>query len=343
MLFSVKKNPSVLPPIYLGTKEVCLVSSHCHLGIILTPTLNWSEQIDKISSRCYKVLGILRKFKYRWTRKTLETCYMSFVRPIIEYGSIIYDSCNFGSSDRLEAIQLEAARLVTGAKKGTSHSALYKELGWLTLKERRTMSKLYKMYILTTKASPEYLNKIVSDFQTGSQIHTRFHSKGGLKIPLCRTELYMKSPVISSIQLWNNLDIQLKSAPSFSSFKDQLRKHYAKKPLPFHHISNRSLQVSFMQLRLGFSNLNHDLAKRGCYPDSRCACGYHTEDKKHFFLECPIYNALREILVTNILTNVDDVVISVDLLMHGSNTLTYDQNICIFDSVYDFIQKSCRF
>jgi len=342
MLFSVKKNPSILPPIYLGTKEVCLVSSHCHLGITLTPTLNWSDHIDKISSKCYKVLGILKKFKYRWTRKALETCYMSFVRPIIEYGSIIYDSCNSTSSDKLEAIQLEAARLVTGAKKGTSHLALYNELGWLTLKERRTMSKLYKMYTLTTKASPEYLYKIVSDFQTGSQVLTRFHSKGGLKIPICRTELYMKSPIISSIQLWNNLDTHLKSAPSFSSFKDRLRKHYARKPFLFHPISNRSLQVSFMQLRLGFSNLNHDLAKRGCYPDPTCACGYHTEDARHFFLECPLYNTLRESLVTNILTNVNNVEISVDLLMYGSNTLTSDQNICIFNSVYEFINKSCR-
>ena len=45
---------------------------------------------------------------------------------------------------------------------------------------------------------------------------------------------------------------------------------------------------------------------------------------------------------TNILTNVDGE-ISVDLLVHGSNTLNLDQNMRIVDSVYDSIKKSCIF
>ena len=135
MLFSNKRVPSTLPPILLGDQVISLVSAHSHLGMTFTPTLSWTEHIERVSAKCYKILGILKRYKYRWTRNALETCYFSFVRPIVEYGSIIYDSCSIGDSNKLEAVQLEAARLVTGAKKGTSHDALYSELGWLTLKE----------------------------------------------------------------------------------------------------------------------------------------------------------------------------------------------------------------
>ena len=38
---------------------------------------------------------------------------------------------------QLEQLQLDAARIVTGAAKGTKHRLLYKKTGWQTLSERR--------------------------------------------------------------------------------------------------------------------------------------------------------------------------------------------------------------
>ena len=38
-----------------------------------------------------------------------------------------------GESDLLENFQLNIARTVSGARRGTSHSAIYEELGWQTL------------------------------------------------------------------------------------------------------------------------------------------------------------------------------------------------------------------
>jgi hypothetical protein len=46
----------------------------------------------------------------------------------------------------LENVQLEAARIITGLRKGTSHVKLYTELGWVPLKERRRTNKLILVY-----------------------------------------------------------------------------------------------------------------------------------------------------------------------------------------------------
>ena len=93
MLFSRKKYQSKMKDLYLGEHVVQLVSSHKHLGLLFNTSLSWTDHIEHQVSRCNKLLGQLKKFKYRWSRKALETCYLSYIRPILEYCDILYDSC----------------------------------------------------------------------------------------------------------------------------------------------------------------------------------------------------------------------------------------------------------
>jgi len=43
--------------------------------------------------------------------------YMSFIRPLLEYGDIICDNCTNQQKSDIESVQNEAARIVTGATK----------------------------------------------------------------------------------------------------------------------------------------------------------------------------------------------------------------------------------
>ena len=64
------------------------------------------------------------------------------VRSCLEYADVVWDGCNETDSDLLEQLQYEAARLVTGAIKGTFRESLLNELAWVKLKERRLYHKL---------------------------------------------------------------------------------------------------------------------------------------------------------------------------------------------------------
>jgi hypothetical protein len=44
----------------------------------------------------------------------LEKIYLTFIRPVLEYASEVWDNCGQINSDSLEKVQLEAARIVTG-------------------------------------------------------------------------------------------------------------------------------------------------------------------------------------------------------------------------------------
>jgi hypothetical protein len=82
--------------------------------VLLIISTKWTKHINTIIERASKQLNILRKLKFKLNRQYLENIYITFIRPILEYGSEVWDNCGAVNSDRLEKVQTEVARIVTG-------------------------------------------------------------------------------------------------------------------------------------------------------------------------------------------------------------------------------------
>ena len=82
-------------------------------------------------------INIMRKLKYKLDRRSLQTIYFSFIRPVIEYSNVVWDNYTLYEANESEKIQIEAARIVTQATKLVSIDFLYTETGWETLASRR--------------------------------------------------------------------------------------------------------------------------------------------------------------------------------------------------------------
>ena len=66
------------------------------------------------------------------------TIYKAFLRPLIDYGDIIYDQLqNKSFCEKLEYVQYKTALAITGAIQGTFRDKIYQELGLELLKSRR--------------------------------------------------------------------------------------------------------------------------------------------------------------------------------------------------------------
>ena len=71
-------------------------------------------------------------------RKSLITIYKVILRPLIDYGDIIYDQPhNESFCEKIESVQYKAALAITGAIQGTSRDKIDQELGLESLKSRR--------------------------------------------------------------------------------------------------------------------------------------------------------------------------------------------------------------
>ena len=103
----------------------------------------------------------MRRLKFKLDRKSLEQIYLVFIRPLLEYGDIIWDNCLQSEKQELEKIQIEAARIATGATKLVSIAALYREIRWDSLDERRRKHKLTLFYKMTNALATLYLSSLV--------------------------------------------------------------------------------------------------------------------------------------------------------------------------------------
>ena len=84
------------------------------LGITFSNDCKWSSHINNICNSATKQISVLRKLKYILCRNNLNKIYLSYILPLLEYSCELWDGCCARDADKLERLQLEAARIVTG-------------------------------------------------------------------------------------------------------------------------------------------------------------------------------------------------------------------------------------
>lgn len=114
--------------------------------------------------------------------------YITFIRPVLEYASVVWDGCNMFDMDRLEKVQLSAARIVTGLPILASTESLYTETGWEPLVSRRNKAKLITMFKIHTNQVPEYLSNIIPPVTKNVSIYHTRNSENYI-VPISRLEL----------------------------------------------------------------------------------------------------------------------------------------------------------
>lgn len=90
-----------------------------------------------------KQVATLRKLKYLLIKDSLTKIYTTFILPILEYASEVWDGCTNTDFLTLEKVQLEAVRIITGLPVFASKDALYFETGWEPLSERKKRKKTF--------------------------------------------------------------------------------------------------------------------------------------------------------------------------------------------------------
>ena len=94
LTISLKKNKDTIElPLTFNNSVLDTVTKHKHLGIEINSNLTWKDHCKTIYENASKKLNILATLKTLNDRKTLTTMYTSFVRPGLEYGSIIFCNC----------------------------------------------------------------------------------------------------------------------------------------------------------------------------------------------------------------------------------------------------------
>lgn len=340
MIVSRKINKPIHPSLEMNGHEIESVENHKHLGVYFSCDGKWIDHCNYIIDKSYKRINILRKLKSILDRFSLEKLYLSFIRPILEYADVIWDFQNQSYIDKIENVQLDAARIVTGGTKLTSIQKLYDETRWEKLTDRRKRHKLLYFHKMVNNSAPQYLVNLVPN-RVGSRHEHNTRQTDNLLNINTRTSLYASYFLPSSIKLWNSLQPEIRLCNSISLFKRKLQDQNNK--VPVHYYSGCRLgQILHTRLRMNSSSLNSHIFLRNLTDSPNCRCG-SIETNSHFLLFCPLYRNLRRDLIDSVTQLSTGITVNEQLLLYGSNELTDKQNCDLFLLVQNFIIKTKRF
>ena len=197
---------------HLGDDQLTSVSEYPYLGLTFSTDMSWQKQIDKMTTKANRMLGLLRRNLRNCSQKIREQAYIGLVRPHLEYCSPVWSPHTKKDITRVESIQRRAARFVLqNYHRRESVSAMMQQLQWKSLEWRRqaaSLVMLYKIQHNIVAINPAlYLSPMMPTT-------TRSFHPSKLQTITSRTQLYQFSFFPRTVQLWNTLPGSVLTAPT---------------------------------------------------------------------------------------------------------------------------------
>ena len=230
LIFSRKNIKADHPEILFNNTPVMKVDEHKHLRIILDSKLSFSAHIKSAISKSRKSIGLLKYLSKYLPRHTLSELYKLNVRPHLDYGNVTYHIpakvCEFSGSivlpslmEKLKSVQCSASRAITVTWRGTSREKLYTELGLESSSCRRWSRCLTLFFKIVDNLTLLYTKDPIPPLQ---QSHYSLHNQDVIGRIKARTEKFKSSFYPHCLSERNELDPEIRLAPSVAVFKKKL-------------------------------------------------------------------------------------------------------------------------
>jgi hypothetical protein len=318
---------------------------------MLSENFSWGAHVNYICCKVSKKLGLFYKTRSKFNRKVLIRFYFSTIRPIIEYGSTLYNNLTVKDENKIENLQRRAAIICTGALPRTETIKLMEDLGWETLKNRRIKAKLCLFYKIHHGLVLRYICDDLLKFKRNLNIRsTRNTELADYTIPFCNTSKFKLSFFPSTVELWIGLDFDARCLDSLSKFKNYLNKKYDFDDRIFdYNLFDVPGSRMLMQFRMGLSNLCFHMFTYNLGENPFCSyCLDEPETIEHFLFYCPRYSVMRNVLFNKLSLFFPEILNmpkkdALQICLRGERGLNFDANFNILRVVSEFILATKRF
>ena len=187
-----------------------------YLGMTFKKDLNWNQHINNNTQKANRALGFLRRNLRINSIHVKQQAYFTYVRPIVEYASTVWDPYRAYQQHQIEMVQRRAARFVCNRYRRTSSVGdMLLGLQWESLQERRRVARLvmfYKMQTGLVATHPSYF------------LIPRPENPIKYLIPHSRIDSHLHSFFPSTARGWNRLSVIATQAQSLEVFKASVTK-----------------------------------------------------------------------------------------------------------------------
>lgn len=192
------------------------VQSYKYLGVMITSDLRWNAHITYIQNKAMRKLGYLKRSLRQSTEEIKLLAYKTFIRPILEYASVVWDPFTEANISKLESVQRKSVRFIFNSYSWrTSPTLLLQKANLESLKIRRHRNRLKYMYLIyhdNLRIKKDlYIEQVIRRATRGN------HSKK-VKEFACKTDCFSNSFFPRTIREWNRLSASIVEKPTVQSF-----------------------------------------------------------------------------------------------------------------------------
>ena len=116
-----------------------------YLGVTFDRRLTWNNQFQRSHTKAKIRMALMKKLsstKWGANKEVLKKLYVGRIRPTLEYGMAATSTASKTNKEKMNKIQNQAMRMMTGAMKSTPIQALETATGLPTLEDRRDTAVL---------------------------------------------------------------------------------------------------------------------------------------------------------------------------------------------------------
>jgi hypothetical protein len=222
ILFGNKKDRLELTSL-LSNKGLQVKTTVKNLGVQIDSDLTFNSHIKSVSKSAFYHLKNISKLRNLMTKSDLEKLIHAFISSKLDYCNGLLTGLPKKNIRQLQLIQNAAARVLMKAKRSDHVTPLLKALHWLPVSQRIDFKVLLLVFKSLTGMGPTYLVDLL-------QYHTptrplRSQDQLFLTKPTVRTKSGEAAFSFYATQLWNQLPISIRTAPSIDTFKTSIKTH----------------------------------------------------------------------------------------------------------------------
>ena len=197
------------------------------LGIIVDSNLNFKDHVTQMTAKANRIVGIIRRSFDFLSEKLFVQLFKTLVRPVLEYGHVIWQPYNKTQCAEIEDVQRRATKLLSSLRDKEYPERLV-ALRLPSLEYRRMRGDIIDLY----KYIHGFYKTATPLFQLSTVLNTRGNS---YKLAKDQSTRLVRSNFFSVrvVNTWNALPEYVVSAPSVNALKTRLDEHWAFLPSKF--------------------------------------------------------------------------------------------------------------
>jgi hypothetical protein len=133
-----------------------------YLGLTMNEKLTWEAHTNKLAGIIGSVISVLHRLKHAVPKKILLTIYNSLILSRFHYCNLIWGS---NVSDRLESLQVQALRVITGYNASAHTYILCKRLDTVEICNIHTQKSIGLYWKILEKEVPTSIKKMFPDLK----------------------------------------------------------------------------------------------------------------------------------------------------------------------------------